>query len=242
MNNEQDNSKESLKKLEGFQALLNKPPAKSEVRANQYAGNTLFLPISYVEMTLDELYFGLWETKDFKWQIAGNEIIGSITLRVFHPIAKEWMERTGASATMIRLQKGAAVTDISAKIFNALEMDFPHLKADCLVNAAKSLGKCFGRDLNRVYADIYKPLVTGAAVKNGAITAQVQDDEERAKALLHVNSMLEQARMDDQTLESIANAIANCETPAHIYGLMATIKEYIPESIDPAKQFKERMK
>lgn len=228
--------------LEKFQALLNRAPNPDEVKSNQHAGNTLYLPISYIEMTLDEYFFGLWETKDFKWQVAGNEIIGSLTLRVFHPVAKQWIERTGASATMIRLQKGASVTDISAKIFNALEMDFPHLKADCLVNAAKTLGKAFGRDLNRKFYDVYRPLVTLANQKNGAITAQVEDDEQMAKAVFTINSMMEQARMDDQTEQSVLIAIQNCEKPSEVYALIETVKQYIPESIDPAQQFKQRSK
>jgi hypothetical protein len=40
-------------------------------------------------------------------------------------------------------------SDVDAKIKNTLVKDFPHLKAECIKNAAKSLGKYFGRDLNR---------------------------------------------------------------------------------------------
>lgn len=228
--------------LQKFQILLQTPPPTDEIRTNQHAGNTLYLPISFVEMKLDELFFGLWETRDFKWQVVGNEIIGSLVLRVFHPVANQWIERTGASATMIRLQKGASVTDVSSKIFNALEMDFPHLKADCLVNAAKGLGKVFGRDLNRKYADVYRPIITGHAVQNGAITAQVQLDTQMSEAVLTVQSMIEQARMDDQTLQCINIALSNCETPSQVYSLIDTIKLYMPEPTDPAKQFKQRMK
>lgn len=227
--------------LERFQGFLNRPPNQDEVRTNQHAGNTLYLPISYIEMTLDELFFGLWETKDFKWQVAGNEVVGSIILRVFHPVAQCWIERTGASATMIRLKKDSKVTDISEKIFNAFEMDFPHLKADCLVNAAKTLGKAFGRDLNRKFVDIYRPLMTLANVQNGAITAQVQSNEQLSKALLNLDMAMEQARMDDQTEQSILIARGHCETPAQVYQLLDTVKQYIPESPDPAQQFKTRV-
>lgn len=228
--------------LQKFQALLHTPPPLDEVRTNQHAGNTLYLPISYVEMQLDELFFGLWETKDFKWQVVGNEIIGSVVLRVFHPVANQWIERTGASATMIRLQKGASVTDVSSKIFNALEMDFPHLKSDCLVNAAKGLGKTFGRDLNRKYSDVYRPLITQQAVQNGAITAQVDYDERMNAAVLVVRDMIERARMDDQTLQSIELALSHCENPQQVYALIDTINQYMPEPVDPAKQFSQRLK
>jgi hypothetical protein len=240
----QDNSSSTSEKLalERFQGFLNKPPKLEEVRTNKHAGNTLYLPISYIEMTLDEVFFGLWQTKDFRWQVAGNEVIGSITLQVFHPVAKVWIERTGASATMIRLKKGSEVTNISEKIFNAFEMDFPHLKADCLVNAAKTLGKAFGRDLNRQFVDVYRPLMTLANVQNGAITAQVESNENLSRALLNLDTAMEQARMDDETEQNIMIARSNCETAADVYRLLDTVKLYIPESNDPAKQFKTRSK
>lgn len=169
---------EFRKRLEGFQGRLNAAPNQNEVKSNPHAGNSLYLPISYVEMTLDELFFGLWETRDFRWQVAGNEIIGSILLRVLHPVANQWIERTGASATMIRLKKDSAVTDISAKIHNALEMDFPHLKADCIVNAAKSFGVAFGRDLNRKDRDFYQPIITNAERKANELAAVSSDNQE----------------------------------------------------------------
>lgn len=228
-------------KLQNFTALLNKPPKQDEVRANQFANNTLYIPISHIEMLLDEMFFGLWETKDFRWQVVANEIIGSITLRVFHPTAEQWIERTGASATMIRQTKGAGLTEFDKKIHNALEMDFPHLKADCIVNAAKSLGKSFGRDLNRIYADVYRPLITGQAVQNGAVTAQIEAETELSKALYSVNIILERARMDDQTLQSVVSALASCETPAQVWRVKETIEQYLPTD-DPKAQFEQRIK
>lgn len=225
-------------RLEKFQTMLNKDPDKNEVRVNNHAGNTLYLPISYTEMALDEMFFGLWETKDFKWQVIGNEIIGSITLRVFHPIANQWIERTGASATMIRMKSGSSVMDAQNKIHNALEMDFPHLKADCIVNAAKSLGKVFGRDLNRKFEDQYKPMITGLAVKNGAVTAQVQAQTEMTREVDRLNQVLEQARMDDQTEQSFLQALSACEMPDQVRKLVEQAREYLPPSPDPARQFK----
>ena len=40
-------------------------------------------------------------------------------------------------------------------------MDYPHLKADCFRNACLSLGKTFGRDLNRKFIDTYKAMLAG---------------------------------------------------------------------------------
>lgn len=226
-------------KLQNFLQRLNAAPNPDEVRTNQHAGNTLYLPISYIEMSLDELFFGLWETKDFKWQTMANEIVGSITLRVFHPVANQWIERTGASATMIRQQKGAGITDLNAKIHNALEMDFPHLKADCIVNAAKSFGKSFGRDLNRKFTDLYRPIITGQAIQAGAITPQIAANNELAKALSSANELLERIRVDDQTLQSLTVSLMTCETPAEVWKVCEIAKMHLSED-DPARQFGSR--
>ena len=229
---------EEMQRLEKFQARLNIPPKEEEIRTNKHAGNTLYLPISFVEMTLDEYFFGLWETKDFRWQVMVNEVVGSITLRVFHPVAKVWIERTGASAVMIRQRRDSGVTNVEGKIHNALEMDFPHLKSDCIVNAAKSLGKSLGRDLNRAFQDYYRPIITGMAEKAGAITANVEEDRALTRALNQANYMLESARMDDQTLQSITLSLSQCETPEQVYQVTEIIANYLPEP-DPAKQFKK---
>jgi len=130
-------------------STLAQKPAQNEVFVNKFADNSQYVPISIIEDKLDEFFVGLWQVSDFKYQIVANELIGSLQLKVFHPIAQIWIERTGAAAVMIRQKKDAEITDVNAKIKNALVMDVPHLKAECITNAARSLGKIFGRDLNR---------------------------------------------------------------------------------------------
>ncbi len=152
---------EDRKKLQGFLITANQLPNSDETQKNTYANNALYLPISYIEMQLDELYFGLWQTKNFRWEIVVNEVIGSIELDVFHPVKNIWITRTGSAATPIQMKKGSDLGPNMSqyKIHNTLVKDFPHLKAEALKNAAKSLGKWFGRDLNRKFEDIYTPLL-----------------------------------------------------------------------------------
>lgn len=164
--------KDKLKQLEGFSQLLNKEPNKHELQMNKMAGNTMYLPISFLETTLDELYFGLWKTDGFTTRVIGNEICGELNLHVYHPIAEIWITRIGAAATMIRQVKDAGVMEADKKIKNALEMDYPHLKADCFRNACLSLGKTFGRDLNRKFIDTYKAMLAG--LESGEIQPQAK--------------------------------------------------------------------
>jgi len=148
--------------LQNFQKALHKQPPKDEIMVNTHAGNSNYIPISFVEMKLDEMFFGLWQTKNFTTKIVANEIIGEIELHYFHPVARMWLCRIGAAGTMIQYvskAKGGSgdITNVRDKIPNTLVKDYPHLKAECIKNAARTLGKWFGRDLNRELEDKYEP-------------------------------------------------------------------------------------
>lgn len=142
--------------VETFNMKLHEKPEKTGY--NQFS-KSKYVPISYIQMTLDELFFGAWSTENFKTQVVANEIIGSIDLKYYHPELKTWITRTGAASVMIRQHKGANITDISKKITNTLVADYPHLLSSCIGNAARSIGKLFGRDLNRDYEDQFQPVV-----------------------------------------------------------------------------------
>jgi len=146
-------------RLQGFSKILNGSPKASEVKENPFANKAKYIPVSYIEMELDEMFFGLWQTENFQSQIVVNEVIGQIDLIVYHPVIKEWIRRTGAASVPIQMAKGSGVTDVQKKIHNTLVKDYPHLKSECIKNAAKSFGKKFGRDLNRVFEDQYTPLL-----------------------------------------------------------------------------------
>lgn len=151
-----------------FQMQVAKKPNKQQVKDRSGFD---YLPISHIQTLLDEMFAGLWQTKNYQYSVIGNEIVGIIELHYFHPVAKQWLVRTGTAATQIRQRKGAEITDINAKLKNSLEQDSPHLLSDCIKNAAKSLGAVFGRDLNRKHIDNYE----SRAVQN-AIAEQVNVD------------------------------------------------------------------
>jgi len=121
------------------------------------------LVISYVENRLDELYSGLWSTTNFNFQIIANELAGRITLRVFHPECGVWIEREGTAAVQIMVDRcpenitgvdrNRWALNLENKKANALQTGIGKLKAECLKNAAKSLGLTFGRELNRKKSD-----------------------------------------------------------------------------------------
>ena len=155
--------------------MLNKEPSNSMVSKRQ---NIKYISVSNVEVLLDQYFFGLWKTTDMKWQVVANEIIVSLELHVFHPKAGIWISRSGIGSCMIRQKSGADLTDIGSKIKNGLEMDAPHAKADAMKNAAKSLGKIFGRDLTRKDSEKgqYKPLIKNANLAKLAAKKQQENE------------------------------------------------------------------
>jgi len=151
-------------KAQNFLKLLHKSPDVKNLKVNKAANNSKYLPISFLEMKLDEMFFGLWQTRGFTYQNIANELVGSLELIFFHPVIKEWIVRTGAGAVQIQMkskEKGGSgdITNIKDKYINTLTKDFPHLKAECFRNACLSIGKSFGRDLNREFEDQYDPLI-----------------------------------------------------------------------------------
>lgn len=141
--------------LQHFVSRLNREPNMAEVEKTP-DGKAVSLPISFIEMTLDELYFGMWELSDVTYQQIFNEVVGTGVLSVKHPVTGEKIRRVGFASVVITQDSGANIQDFnSTKKKNALDLSFPKLKAEILKNAAQSLGKVFGRDLNRKKKDTF---------------------------------------------------------------------------------------
>ena len=166
------------------QNFINKLNKKNPVNGLEKTsdGKAVTLVISHVEMTLDEMFLGLWSTENFKWSVIQNEVVGSLDLVVCHPVNGMMIRRTGAACIQIMVdavpdefkyvqgdstdvkalkakQRNQWALDVSNKKSGALDLGFPKLKAECLKNAAQSLGKIFGRDLNRKNTDEFTPVI-----------------------------------------------------------------------------------
>lgn len=156
--------------LEGYlmtlKALQEEP---KEILTNELANNSKYVPIGSVENKLDLIYSGLWMTENFNYKVVANEIIADLTLKVFIPGAG-WISRIGCAAVIIQQKKGSELGDINAKIRNTLVKDFPHLKSECIKNAAKSLGNTFGRNLNRDSSGDYRVYISDSELLTAAKT------------------------------------------------------------------------
>ena len=157
---------DKVKELEQFNSKINQPPPQNEL-AKTPDGKALSLPISFIEMKLDEIYLGQWGIQNFTTKVIANEVVGECELWVIHPVTELKIVRTGAAAIQIMVDKvpdglqgkerNEWALNLSNKKASALDLGYPKLKAETLKNAAQSLGKLFGRDINRKLFDEYTP-------------------------------------------------------------------------------------
>ena len=158
MENQQYSKDETLRiQLQEFTKRLNADPNPEEFDMTP-DGKARTLPISFVEMTLDEIFLGQWESTQPRFQQIFNEVVGTVELTVWHPITGRKITRSGWASVVITQDKDAQVSDFNmTKKKNALDLSFPKLGAEALKNAARSFGKIFGRDINRKKQDTFKP-------------------------------------------------------------------------------------
>jgi hypothetical protein len=197
---------EKLKLLmQDFTRRLNAEPDPREFDKTP-DGKAQTLPISFVEMTLDELFLGQWELSDVHSQQIFNEVVGTGILTVWHPVTGRPLKRAGFGAVVITQDKDALVSDFNmTKKKNALDLTFPKLKAEILKNAAQSLGKIFGRDINRKLRDVFKPALKPLS-DQGLLDAikRIEDGKLETLALAESNFIL-----TDVQKEMLTNAVPN---------------------------------
>jgi len=210
---------------QNFLKRINKPVTPKEIKVNKFANDSKYIPISFIETRLDQYFFGFWETVNFRTQVIVNEVVGSIDLRVKHPVTGEWLTRTGAAGVPIQMKSGSGVTQVAEKIHNTLVKDYPHLKAMCVLNACKSLGKLFGRDLNRKFEDDYQPLLK-----------LPETDPISNKQAQYIESLLHTSTLDEPTKTDIERRMLGMIQPEAQEIIELLLKTQI-QSLD--EQFKQ---
>lgn len=169
----------SFEDVESYLKILHESPDNKSIKKNSQAGGALYVPVGVMEMKLDEITGGLWSTQNEKTQVIANELLYSLELSFFHPVAKTWINRLGCAAVPIQQSKGASVLDLDSKIKNALVKNYPAVKAQAFKNAAQSIGRAFGRDLNREINIEYN--VFSDKVKASGIIQKAQSIDELLK-------------------------------------------------------------
>ncbi len=210
---ELEKQQEFWARLQRFLELTNSAVEESKLQPHPIVKDCKYLPISFMEMSLDELFYGHWDTVNFHWQVIANEIVASIELKVLHPLSQMWITRTGAGAIqvmcdaipedekkkMTRQEKNSWAINLDNKKPGALTNGgFAKLKADCFKNACISLGKYLGRDVNREHtAEDFLGTIKDPDERKSELRTQISD------ALLFCQ--------DEELIQSITKEIIDAE-------------------------------
>ncbi len=93
---------------------------------------------------MDLLFFGQWACKLVgQPQILGNSCVVSVEVSFLHPTTGNWLTRAGTGAQDVQCDSNGRA------LGKALIKAVPSAKSIAFKNACKSIGKKFGRDLNR---------------------------------------------------------------------------------------------
>lgn len=171
-------------KLLGAQKMaefFNRDPQKNLIAVVQ---SRKYIPVSHLEMLMDQCFFGQWSTKNISTTIVANEVLVTLEVEAIHPTTGYVVTRTGAGTSMIEMEHGAQITDINAKKKNALVKNFPSAKSMAFKNAVKSFGAMFGRDLLRKdkHTGEFKPLIKESAERAKEKAEQRRAELEQKKA------------------------------------------------------------
>lgn len=140
---------------EQFQARLASKPEKTK---KEY--KSMSVPIGIVENTLDDIYQGLWSTRNLVVQSLGGSLNDKGEMQGYFCVSIDLVVIDPAGIEIVR--SGVASGYI---LHNNMKTHFAALKSMAIKNAAKSLGDAFGRDLNRDDDTISEKAVTTADKK-----------------------------------------------------------------------------
>lgn len=119
-----------MEKINNLRKLLDQDPHTGQIRKNKFANDAEYLPIEYVEAQLDAI-FGLGEWSHRITHI--SDLPDLITVAV--ELTAGGITRSGIASSQKKGKKLEAASSIA--------------KAIAVKNAAASLGRVFGRNLNR---------------------------------------------------------------------------------------------
>lgn len=140
-----------------FETLINQPPKPEWLRIhptitvedkNGVKGPYYYLPVERIEWLLVNIIRRYRrEIKECK-QIA-NSVTVILRLHYWDPVYNEWTFHDGVGSAPLQTDRGAKAADLMAIKNNAVQIGAPAAESYALKDAAESIGRLFGRDLNR---------------------------------------------------------------------------------------------
>ena len=139
---------EILDKQNSVNILLNQEPKKEWVKDHPIAKNVKYLPIGMVEWLLTNIFIK-WKPEVLREGILANSAYCTVRLHYKDPITGEWDWVDGVGAAPLQTDKGAGATDWTQIKSDAVMKGLPAAKSFAIKDAAETLGRLFGKDLNR---------------------------------------------------------------------------------------------
>ena len=158
----------ALSKDNDLVVLLNQDPPKEWLKDHPTAAKVKYIPIAIVEWLLTYI-FTFWRVEILEAKLVANSI--QVTVRLFYrdPVSGEEKHTDGIGAAPLQTNAGSAASDFD-KIKNAAVMiAAPMAKSYAIKDAAETLGKLFGKNLNRK-EDIDYTHLQGRFEKNDELT------------------------------------------------------------------------
>lgn len=131
-----------------FLQVLNTEPPTAWVKEHPFNKGVKYLPIEKVELLLTKL-FQDWHIEIRESKQLLNSISVTVRLHYTDPIDSKPKWQDGVGAVPAKTEKGARASDMSAILSDAVMTGFPAAKSFAVKDAAESIGKIFGKDLNR---------------------------------------------------------------------------------------------
>lgn len=128
--------------------LLNAKPKDEWVKDHPFAKGVKYIPIGMVEYLLTAI-FQRWRVEVVNTQVIANSVVVTVRLHFQDPLTMEWDWQDGIGAAPIQTAKGAAATDFTQVVTDAVTKAAPAAESYAVKDAAEKIGRIFGKDLNR---------------------------------------------------------------------------------------------
>ena len=153
-----------------FKTMVNVSPKQDWLGDNR---GVKYLPIQRVEALLDSVC-GDWHVEVKSLELIANSMVCTARLHYWNPAKGEWTWTDGIGAAPVNTNKGAEATDFAQIKHDSVQKAAPAAKAYAVKNAAQTIGRIFGRNVNR-QEDVF--------IQNMALTMnpkdQVIEDEKK---------------------------------------------------------------
>lgn len=130
-----------------LQAYLNFEPPAAWIKKHPFA-KIDYIPIERQEWLMT-MVFHNWYVEVLRSELILNSICVTVRVHYWNPVAEKWQWTDGVGANPLQMDKDATITDFTHLKPNAVQIGFPAAKSYAFKDAVESLGRFFGRDLNR---------------------------------------------------------------------------------------------